>query len=82
VPVQKQAYSPDAADGALWKAKLRMPIGLAAGGALIAALDRAVGWAIGERIMLGPVRLFWLAAAMALIGVCLSLWRVFWPSSD
>jgi serine/threonine-protein kinase len=80
-PERTPPHLHEASGGALWK-KLGGPIRLAAAGALIAALDRTAGWAIGERITLGPIRLFWVAAAMALVGLCVALWRVFWPSSD
>jgi hypothetical protein len=56
--------------------RLRAPVGILLLALVVAGADTAFHRITGEGLMLGPIRPFWIAAPLALIGVGLTLWRL------
>lgn len=62
------------------KTRLGWPLRMAIGGVVLAGAEQVyVQLYGGEPIALGPVRLVWVAAGIAVVGVMVLLGRLFWP---
>lgn len=76
-PVRPGSSGPDL------KSRLASPLRLALVGIGIGAAERLyIELLGGEPIALGPIRLIWLASAVALVGIVLVLFRLFWPTEE
>jgi hypothetical protein len=64
------------------KERLRAPVGVLVLALVVAVAD--MGWyrITGEHASLGPVRLFWIAAPLALFAVGFTLWRFMEANDD
>jgi serine/threonine-protein kinase len=58
------------------KERLRTPVGILVAALLVAGADTFWYRVTGDHVSLGPVRLFWIAAPLALFGVGFTLWRL------
>ena len=62
------------------KARLANPLRAAIGGIVLAGAEQVyMQIANAGPIMLGPVRLLWIASGIALIGTVMVLAKLFWP---
>lgn len=76
-PVHRGPSGPDL------KSRLGAPLRLAIGGIVLAAAEQVYVQALdGEAIALGPVRLVWVASAVAVLGIAMVLFKLFWPSEE
>lgn len=64
------------------RGRLAGPLRIAIGGIVVAAGDQVYLRVVGEPIALGPIRLTWVAGAVAVAGTALVLFRLFWPSEE
>ncbi|MEP7123404.1 MAG: serine/threonine-protein kinase [Byssovorax sp.] len=62
--------------------RLRAPLGVLALAITISALEIAYTRITGTPLMLGPIRPFWIAAPLAIVGVGFTLWRFIGSDSD
>jgi hypothetical protein len=64
------------------KARLRAPVAVLVLALVVAVADMAWYRVTGEHAALGPVRLFWVAAPLALFAVGFTLWRFMEANDD
>jgi serine/threonine-protein kinase len=62
--------------------RLRAPLGILALAITISALEIAYTRVTGTPLMLGPIRPFWIAAPLAIVGVGFTLWRFIGGDAD
>jgi hypothetical protein len=62
--------------------RLALPLGLLLSALAVASLEVGYHKYVGGDLMLGPIRPFWIAAPLALVGVGFTLWRLMEDQSD
>ena len=62
--------------------RLRAPLGILALAITISAIEIAYTRLTGTPLMVGPIRPFWLAAPLAIVGVGFTIWRFIGSDSD
>jgi serine/threonine-protein kinase len=70
------------AEGRHLRERLRAPVTILLAALAVATVELTVQKVTGEGLTLGPVRPFWIAAPLALVGVGFTLWRLMEDRSD
>jgi hypothetical protein len=70
------------AEGHEVRERLRTPLAILLAALMVATVEITYQKATGETLSIGPVRPFWIAAPLAVFGVCFTLWRLMEDRSD
>jgi hypothetical protein len=62
--------------------RLRAPLAILLAALMVATVEITYHKVTGEMLSIGPVRPYWIAAPLALVGVGFTLWRLMEDRSD